>query len=74
LGVRDLPRYHRELYVAGNQKWTVPVGASVTWTSRINNQPMSFALAYYTNVEKPQFAPQTQLRFVYSLIFPVKRK
>jgi hypothetical protein len=58
----------------GNQKWTVPVGGSVTYTTRVAQQPMSFALAYYTNVQKPQYAPQTQLRFTWSLIFPVKRK
>lgn len=58
---------------AGNQKWTVPVGGGVVYTHPVMGQIMSFQLGYYTNVRKPLFAPQTDIRFQWALIFPVHR-
>jgi hypothetical protein len=55
------------------QRWTVPVGAGVSKTFKLGDQPMQVGLFYYTNVKKPTYAPQTTLRFNWALLFPIKR-
>jgi hypothetical protein len=57
----------------GNQKWTVPIGLAVVQTNTWFKLPMSFQIAYYGNVVRPQFAPYGQIRFQWALIWPVKR-
>jgi hypothetical protein len=58
----------------GNQKWTVPIGLGVINTNTWFKLPMSFALAYYGNVVRPDNASYGQIRFQWSLIWPVKRR
>jgi hypothetical protein len=55
------------------ERWTVPIGAGVTKTFKLGDQPMQLGLFYYTNIQKPTNAPQTTLRFQWSLLFPIKR-
>jgi hypothetical protein len=57
----------------GDQKWTVPLGLAVIQTNTWFKLPMSFQLAYYGNIVRPQFAPYGQIRFQWALIWPVKR-
>jgi hypothetical protein len=57
----------------GNQKWSIPVGGGPTKTFKLGDQPMQLGISYYTYVVRPITAPQTQLRFVWSLLFPIKR-
>jgi hypothetical protein len=57
----------------GIQKWSIPVGGGVTKTFKLGDQPMQFGAFYYTYVERPITTPQTQLRIVWSLLFPIKR-
>jgi hypothetical protein len=57
----------------GNQKWSIPVGGGVTKTFKLGDQPMQLGVTFYTYVERPITTPQTQLRFVWSLLFPIKR-
>jgi hypothetical protein len=57
----------------GNQKWTVPIGLAVVQTNTWFKLPMSFQLAYYGNIVRPNFAPYGQIRFQWALIWPVKR-
>jgi len=56
----------------GNDRWTVPVGLSISRTLVFNRQPMSLGFQYYRNVQGPDSAPSSQLRFTLSLIFPTK--
>ncbi|MGH7740954.1 MAG: neuromedin U [Candidatus Eiseniibacteriota bacterium] len=55
---------------SGNQ-WTVPLGLGITRTLVFGKQPMSLGAQYYANVERPDGSPLSQLRFVWSLIYPV---
>lgn len=57
----------------GNQKWSIPVGGGVTKTFKVGDQPMQLGVFYYSYVERPITTPQTQLRFIWSLLFPIKR-
>jgi hypothetical protein len=57
----------------GNQKWTVPIGLGIVNTNTWFKLPMSFQLAYYGNVVRPNNAPYGQIRLLWSLIWPVKR-
>jgi hypothetical protein len=57
----------------GNQKWTVPLGLAVVQTNTWFKLPMSFQLAYYGNVVRPNFAPYGQIRFQWALIWPITR-
>jgi hypothetical protein len=54
-------------------KWTVPVGGGVAKTFKLNDQLMSLAILYYTNVVRPIGSPQTTLRVSWSLLWPIKR-
>jgi len=54
-------------------KWTVPVGVGVAKTFKDCDQLMQITMLYYTNVVRPLAAPQTNLRLVWSLLWPVKR-
>ncbi len=54
-------------------KWTVPVGGGVAKTFKDGDQLMQITMLYYTNVVHPLAAPQTNLRIVWSLLWPVKR-
>ena len=54
-------------------KWTVPVGGGVAKTFKDGDQLMQITMLYYTNVVRPLAAPQTNLRLVWSLLWPVKR-
>jgi hypothetical protein len=57
----------------GNQKWSIPVGGGVAKTFKLGDQPMQLGLFYYTFVERPVTSPQTDLRFNWALLFPIKR-
>ncbi len=54
-------------------KWTVPLGGGVAKTFKDGDQLMQITMLYYTNVVHPLAAPQTNLRIVWSLLWPVKR-
>jgi hypothetical protein len=57
---------------AGN-KWAVPLGGGVSRTFKDGDQLMSLAVSYYTYVVRPLASPQTNLKVVWSLLWPVKR-
>jgi hypothetical protein len=54
-------------------KWTVPLGGGVSKTFKDEGQLMQLSVLYYTNVVRPLAAPQTNLRVVWALLWPVKR-
>jgi hypothetical protein len=56
-----------------NPKWTVPLGGGGSYTFKLGDQLMQLSAFYYTNIVRPVSAPQTTLRLVWSLLFPVKR-
>lgn len=57
----------------GNQKWTVPIGLAIVQTNGWFKLPMSFQLGYYGNIVRPNNSPYGQIRFLWSLIWPIKR-
>jgi hypothetical protein len=58
---------------ATQNKWAVPFGGGVTKTFKAGPQLMSIAVSYYTYVARPVYSPQTNLKVVWSLLWPVKR-
>jgi hypothetical protein len=54
-------------------KWAIPVGAIISNTFKTGDQIMQLSVGYYTFVERPVAQPQTQLRFQWTLLWPVKR-
>lgn len=60
-------------WVAPSNRWTVPLGGGVAKTFKAGDQLMQITALYYSSVARPVTAPQTQLRLVWSLLWPVKR-
>jgi hypothetical protein len=56
------------------QEWTVPLGLGISKVTAIGQRPTSLSIQYYSNVERPDTAPKSQLRFVVSLLFPVAKQ
>lgn len=55
---------------AESDRWLVPVGGGVSKLFRIGAQPVSATAQAYYNVERPDFAPDWQLRVGISFLFP----
>jgi len=60
-------------WTAAQNKWAVPLGGGIARTFKDDGQLMSLSLLYYTYVTRPSASPQTNLRLVWSLLWPVKR-
>jgi hypothetical protein len=58
---------------ATQNKWAVPLGAGVSKTFKGGDQLMSLGAFYYTYVARPLAGPQTNLKVVWSLLYPIKR-
>jgi hypothetical protein len=58
---------------AAAQKWAVPLGGGIAKTFKDGDQLMSLSVLYYTYVVRPLASPQTNLKVVWSLLWPVKR-
>jgi hypothetical protein len=58
---------------ATQNKWAVPLGGGVARTFKLDDQLMSLSVLYYTYVTRPIASPQTNLKVVWSLLFPIKR-
>jgi hypothetical protein len=54
-------------------KWLVPIGFGGSKTFKLGDQPMQLSLNYFGNVVRPANAPYGNIRFTWSLLFPVKR-
>jgi len=54
---------------SGNQ-WTVPVGGGVGKLFKLGKLPVNTQLQAFSNVEKPRFAADWQLRFQIQFLFP----
>ena len=50
--------------------WTVPLGLGIGQIMRFGKQPVSLQLAYYSNVVRPEFGPDYQIRFQIAFLFP----
>ncbi len=53
-----------------DERWTVPVGAGVGRIFKIGTQPVNAQLGAYYNVEKPEGAPDWNIRFQFQFMFP----
>lgn len=58
---------------AAQNKWAVPLGGGVSKTFKLGDQLMSLSAQYYTYVARPVTTPQTNLKIIWSLLFPIKR-
>lgn len=50
--------------------WTVPFGGGIGKIFKIGKQPVNAQASAYYNVDKPEFAPDWQLRLQIQLLFP----
>ncbi len=60
-------------WVAAQNKWAVPLGGGVAKTFKSGDQIMQLSALFYTYVARPITTPQTNLRVVWSLLYPIKR-
>lgn len=60
-------------WTSPQNKWTVPLGGGFSKTFKDQGQLMQLSVLYYTAVTRPLTAPQTTLRVVWALLWPVKR-
>jgi hypothetical protein len=60
-------------WIATQNKWTIPLGGGVSKTFKAGDQVMQFSLQYYMYVARPVTAPQTNVKFTWSLLYPIKR-
>lgn len=60
-------------WTATQNKWVVPLGGGVAKTFKAGDQLMSLSALYYTYVTRPITNPQTNLKIVWSLLYPIKR-
>ncbi|HTU83035.1 MAG TPA: hypothetical protein VMF61_12945 [Candidatus Acidoferrales bacterium] len=60
-------------YNAPATKWSVPIGGGGSKTFKLGDQPMQISLFYYSFVSRSVGTPQTNLRVVWSLLYPIKR-
>jgi len=51
-------------------KWTVPVGAGVGKLFKVGKLPINTQIQAFSNVEKPSFGPDWQLRFQVQFLLP----
>lgn len=51
-------------------RWTIPLGFGVSRTTVFNRRPMTLGVQYYYNVERPDGAAASQVRFAISLLYP----
>lgn len=54
---------------SGNQ-WTIPIGGGISKLAQIGNQPVSFSIGAYYNIEKPRNGEDWSLRASISFLFP----
>ena len=52
-----------DLEASSGNKWTVPVGGGVGKLFKLDKLPINTQLQAFSNVERPQFAADWQLRF-----------
>jgi hypothetical protein len=52
------------------EKWTVPLGLGIGQITRFGKQPVNLQAAFYYNVERPEGAPNYQVRLQMQLMFP----
>jgi hypothetical protein len=57
---------------APGQRWTVPIGGGIGRIFKLGDQHMSAEIQGFYNIERPSAAPNWQLRFELSLLFPEK--
>ncbi len=55
------------------QRWTVPVGATVTQLTKVGSQACSFQIGAFYNVVRPTNGPSWTLRTQFVLLYPNKR-
>lgn len=60
-------------WTATQNKWAVPLGGGVAKTFKVGDQLMSLSALYYTYITRPIANPQTNLKVVWSLLYPIKR-
>jgi hypothetical protein len=55
-----------------SKRWVVPVGMGAGRIFKVGKQPLNVNVHAYYNVERPEDAPDWQIRFAVQLIFPKK--
>lgn len=55
-----------------DDRWTVPLGLQISKVTRFGSQPVNLLAGYYHNVEHPEGAADSQVRFQVNFMFPSK--
>ncbi|HEY3856474.1 MAG TPA: neuromedin U [Verrucomicrobiae bacterium] len=58
----------------GSQQWTVPVGGGIGKLVRFGKLPADILVQAYSNVERPKYAPDWELRFQIQFLLPGFKK
>ena len=69
-----------ELVITGDweadagQRWTVPIGGGVGKLFKVGKLPVDTTLEAFWNVERPDYAPDWQLRFRFTFLLPASKR
>jgi len=66
----SVPLITADWEASSGNKWTVPVGGGVGKLFRVGKLPINTQLQAFSNVEKPDFGPDWQLRFQIQFLLP----
>ena len=55
-----------------DDEWTIPLGGGVGRVFHWGKQPVNLRMAYYYNVEKPDFGAQWDFQLTFTLMYPKK--
>ena len=55
---------------ADGDKWLIPLGLGIGQITRFGSQPVNLQASFYYNVERPDLAPEYQVRLQLQLMFP----
>ena len=71
LYINSAPIFTANWEAEDGQKWIVPVGAGIGKIVKIGGKlPLNLYAGYYYNVVKPDFGPESQLRFQATVMLP----
>ena len=62
-----------EAETGSGDQCTIPFGLQISKVSHLGSRPVNFLLGYYENVQHPDGAPESQVRFQVNFMFPQKK-
>lgn len=72
LALGMVPTISADWNADSDNRWTVPLGLQISKVTRFGAQPVNLLAGYYSNVEHPDGAADSQVRLQVNFMFPVK--